>query len=29
LDYQIRCTGILSKPPCGAFVKSIGTERQG
>lgn len=20
LDYQIRCTGIFSKPPCGAFV---------
>jgi hypothetical protein len=23
LDYQIRCTGILSKPPCGAVVNAM------
>lgn len=27
--YRQRCSGIFAKPPCGAVVKSNGTERQG
>ncbi|MCO5277680.1 MAG: hypothetical protein M9911_06785 [Saprospiraceae bacterium] len=29
LDYRKRRTDVFFKPPCGAFVKSKGIERQG
>ena len=36
MDYRIRCSGILCKPPCGAYLlpvrqagSRVGTERQG
>ena len=29
LNYWQRCSGKFVKPPCGAFVKNIGTERHG